>query len=302
MVPIAVQRPFQIVVLLGLILCSVFAPSIPASAQGITCDPATPQAAAEPKASPEAALEVVPFPEDGGKLDVFAAASLTDAFARIGDDIEASHPGITVSVQTGASQALVTQLDEGAQADILATANLSTMADAESRDLVVTPSTEFIANRLVIVAPNDNPSDITGIESLTDPDTSVVVAAEDVPAGRYSREAVCAWAATQDDPESAVQAVNANIVSEEADVRGVLAKVQTGEADAGIVYASDATASGLAGTPLTVVEFPDDVPTRAAYAIAPVTGGAEELANAFISYVLGPDGQDVLVEFGFTGN
>jgi molybdate transport system substrate-binding protein len=89
-------------------------------------------------------------------------------------------------------------------------------------------------------------------------------------------------------------------VSEEEDVRSVLTKVLLGEADAGIVYASDAVASELAGSPVRVVEFPEGLPVTASYPVAAVAGGNEELAQAFIAALLGPEGQAVLEEYGFT--
>ena len=98
-------------------------------------------------------------------------------------------------------------------------------------------------------------------------------------------------------PDGFLDAVNANVVSEETDVRSVLAKVQLGEADAGIVYASDAVASNLAGTKVGTIEFPFE--TTATYPLAPVAGGNTELAQAFITYVLSPEGQKVLADYGF---
>lgn len=288
--------------LMVLSLAFVAAPVSPvvATAQGsgaISCDPATPVAASTTAAASPVAPVSVDFPTDGGTITVFAAASLTDAFATIADDIQAAHPNVTITVSTGGSQALVTQLTEGAKADVLATANTSTMKDAQAADLIDGTPTIFTGNRLVIVTPDGNPAGVTSLDDLAKSDIKLVIAGSDVPVGSYTRKTLCSYVAKGDAPEGFLDAVNGNVVSEETDVRSVLAKVQLGEADAGIVYASDAVASNLAGTKVTTVEFPFE--TSATYPIAPVAGGNTELAQAFISYVLSPDGQKVLADFGF---
>ena len=202
-------------------------------------------------------------------------------------------------VETGGSQALVTQLTEGAQADVLATANTSTMAEAiecrpdrgRTRSIHRQPPGDR--------GPGDNPAGVASLDDLAMDDLNLVVASAEVPAGTYSRNVLCAYDASGNAPEGFIEAVDANIVSEEEDVRSVLAKVQLGEADAGIVYASDAVASELAGTPLTVIEFPAGLDATAEYPIAAVEGGDLDLAQAFISYILGADGQATLDAYGF---
>lgn len=231
---------------------------------------------------------------------MFAAASLTDVFADLGARLEADHAGLDVIVEAAGSQALVTQLQEGATADVLATANMTTMNVAAESGLVAGTPVSFTANRLVIVAPKDNPAGITSLDDLAGDDIRLVIANEDVPAGTYARQALCSWSHGDAAPEGALDAVAGNVVSEEEDVRNVLAKVQLGEADAGIVYASDAVASELAGTPLTVVDFPEGVPVSASYPVAATAVGNQELANAFISALLSPDGQALLERYGFT--
>ena len=272
----------------------------------IACDPAPPASTslASPVSTPVVASPVTSsdasFPDEGGTLTVFAAASLTDAFAEIAGMLESENEGLDIIVETGSSQALVTQLQEGAEADVLATANISTMTQAVESDLIRGEPVIFTGNRLVIVTPPDNPAAIEDISDLTGSDLRLVVAEQSVPAGRYAREAICAWGSTGSAPDDAVEAIGRNIVSEEEDVRNVLAKVQLGEADAGIVYASDATASELAGTPLVVVEFPEGIPTTATYPIAPTTAGNQALADPFIAYILSPNAQAVLTGFGFS--
>lgn len=266
----------------------------------IVCEPLAEVATASPAATPEPLdYSDAAFPDGGGELTVFAAASLVDAFSTIETQLEEENAGLEITVETGGSQVLVTQLTEGAEADVLATANNGTMATAINGGLIDGGPVTFTGNRLVIVAPEDNPANIESLEDLAGADVQLVVSGEDVPVGSYTRTTLCEYDASGDAPADLIDGINGNIVSEEVDVRDVLAKVQIGEADAGIVYASDAVASELLGTPLTVVEFPEELNTTATYPIAPVAGGNTELAAAFIAYVLGPDSQTVLSDFGF---
>ncbi len=265
----------------------------------IACDPAASSAAAtSAPATPIAAVEAV-FPEAGGELRVFAAASLVDAFNEVGADIQEANPNLNITFETAGSQTLVTQLQEGAEADVLATANNSTMATAVESGLIEGDPQIFTGNRLVIVTPEGNPAGIQSVDDLAGEDINLVVAAPEVPVGNYSRNVLCAYSTTAEAPEGFIDAVNGNVVSEELDVRSVLAKVQIGEADAGIVYASDAVSANLAGTPVTVLEFPDSLNVTAAYPIAPVAGGNVEMASAFIAYVLSEPGQATLERYGF---
>ncbi len=277
----------------------------PAMAADLSCPPATPAAAGTSSAATPATTSTpaaAAFPEEGGSLTVFAAASLTDAFNQIKTDLQTQHPNLEITFQTGGSQSLVTQLQEGAFADVLATANTSTMKTAVEGGFIDGNPASFTGNRLVIVTPKDNPAGITSLDDLAKDGIRLVVAGADVPAGKYALQAICSYGSGRDAaaPADFVTTVGNNVVSEETDVRSVLAKVQLGEADAGIVYASDAVAAGLSGSAVNVIEFPATVPTTATYPIAPVAGGNTDLANAFISYVLSLDGQKVLADFGFS--
>lgn len=237
------------------------------------------------------------FPEGGGALTVFAAASLTDAFEQIAADLESAHAGVEITFNFAGSQALVTQLKEGAAADVFASANNAQMTAATDNGSIAGEPVTFVRNRLAIVTPADNPAGLAGPEDLGNPDLKLVLAQAEVPVGRYARESICLMGA--DDAtfgDGFVARVAANIVSAEEDVREVLTKVQLGEADAGIVYVSDAD---VAGDDVQLIDIPDAVNVVASYPIAPVTDGESELAAAFIAYVLGPDGQETLAEFGF---
>lgn len=269
------------------------------SAAQIECGTVAPTGATgTPRATPGGFADVA-FPVEGGTLTVFAAASLTDAFAEFATMLEDSNPGLEIVIQTGGSQTLVTQLWAGAEADVLATADSRTMAIAVESGLITGDPVTFTGNRLVIVTPLDNPAGIASLDDLANDDTILVVANSSVPAGAYTREVICAYGDTEAAPDGFLDAASGNIASEEEDVRNVLAKVQLGEADAGIVYASDALASELGGAPVQTIEFPADLPVTASYPIAAVEGGDTDLANAFIAAILSPEGQAVLAKHGF---
>lgn len=263
------------------------------------CEP-TPHAP-EAAASPEAEVgdtEEFAFPEGGGELTVFAAASLTDAFTQIKTDLEAANPDLTIVYNFAGSQALVTQMTEGAAADVFASANVAQMTAAEAAGLIDGEPVTFVQNRLGIVVPADNPAEIASPADLARQGLRLVLAQAEVPVGGYSRQAICLLAGdTAVNGEDFVSRVAANVVSEEEDVRDVLAKVQLGEADAGIVYVSDAF---IAGDQVRVIEIPAEFNVLASYPIALVTGGDPALGNAFIAYVLSDMGQQTLADYGFT--
>ena len=237
------------------------------------------------------------FPPEGGDLTVFAAASLSDAFEAIEQELEAKTPNLSITYNFGGSQALVTQLEEGAQADVFASANIALMEAAIEADLVTGAAAPFVLNRLAIVTPADNPADIGAPADLGKEGILLVLAQSEVPAGRYARESVCLMASDSTTYGSGfVERVAANVVSEEEDVRDVLAKVALGEADAGIVYVSDAVA---AGDQIDVIDIPDAVNVVATYPIAVLAQGDQALGSAFIAYLLSAEGQALLERFGF---
>lgn len=231
-------------------------------------------------------------------LNVFAAASLTQAFTEIGAAFDAAHPGVTTVFNFAGSNQLATQIVEGAPADLFASANAAQMnvAIASSRILTGTQQT-FARNRLVIIAPTDNPGGLATVADLALPDLKLIFAAPAVPVGQYSLDFLDKAAAEPAYGEAFRQAALANIVSHEENVRAVLAKITLGEADAGIVYTSD-----LAGAEDKVlqIEIPDALNTIAIYPIAALADSANaELAQAFIDAVLSPEGQAILANHGF---
>ena len=228
-------------------------------------------------------------------LTVFAAASLTDAFTEIGAAFDAANPGVTTTFNFAGSQALRTQIEEGAPADVFASAN-KTQMDAVIAASLITEGTQqnFLTNKLVVILPADNPAALEKLEDLATPGIKLVLAAEEVPVGKYSREAFDLMNGSfgNDFKDN----VLANVVSNEDNVKQVVAKVQLGEADAGIVYTSDA----IAAPDLKTIEIPADLNVIAKYPIAPLVNSENaDLAAKFIEYVLSAEGQAVLAKWGF---
>lgn len=219
-----------------------------------------------------------------GRLTVFAAASLRTVFTTLGATFEAENPGVTVTFGFAGSSDLLTQLTNGAPADVFAAADTATMDKAAAAGLVGDRA-EFARNTLVIVTPPDNPAGIGSFADLADAGISVVVCADGVPCGT-------ATAAIED-----ATGVRLAPVSEEQSVTDVLNKVTTGEADAGLVYVTDARAAG--DTVLTV-PFAESGAAVNTYPIATLTeAGNPSAAAAFVDLVTGGTGQAALADAGF---
>jgi molybdate transport system substrate-binding protein len=216
------------------------------------------------------------------EITVFAAASLTAAFTRIGEDFTSANDGTKVIFNFAGSQALATQVHQGAPADLFASADIPNMDKV--KDLVGTPQ-NFASNRLQIVVEKGNPKDVKDLDDLASSDLKVVLAAEEVPAGKYARQVL-------DQAGVAVRPV-----SREDNVKAVITKVSLGEADAGIVYVTDVTAGG---DKVEGVDIPEDQNVTATYPIATVKAGkAPDKAQAFVDLVLSAEGRQVLKEYGF---
>lgn len=218
-------------------------------------------------------------------LTVYAAASLTATFEEIGKQFEAEHDGVTVEFSFGGSSDLVTQIQEGAPADVFASADTANMDKLADADLAGEDPQDFATNTLEIATPPDNPAGVGSFQDLAEQGLQLVICAPEVPCG----------AATQTMADNL--GVTLEPVSEEQSVTDVLAKVTSGEADAGVVYVTDVTAAGDA---VTGVIFPESGDVANTYPIAPVEGTDEsDLADEFIDFVLGDTGQGILADAGF---
>lgn len=230
-------------------------------------------------------------------VTVFAAASLTNAFEQIALDFEAAHPGADVVFNFAGSSALATQISEGAPADVFASADARQMQAAVDTGRIIAESVIFAHNRLVIITPADNPAGLSTFRDLAAPGLRLVLAAEGVPVRAYTDEMLARISSNRQIGAAFSEAVLANVVSEEDNVRQVAVKVQLGEADAGVVYTSDAA---LEPALVRVIAIPRMVNPRASYPIAPLADSAQpELAAGFITAVLSAQGQAVLAGFGF---
>jgi molybdate transport system substrate-binding protein len=220
-----------------------------------------------------------------GTLTVFAAASLTDVFQQLGDDLTGDHPDLDVRFNFAGSSALATQIVQGAPADVFASANqaqMTVVSDAGSAD---GDPTVFTENVLEIAVPAGNPGDVTGLADFADPDLTLAVCAAEVP---------CGVAAAQVFAAAGISAVPD---TEEEDVRAALTKVQLGEVDAALVYASDVRS---AGADVEGIGFPEAEGAVNEYPVAVLTEAPNpDAAQAFVDLVLSDDGQAALEAAGF---
>jgi molybdate transport system substrate-binding protein len=245
----------------------------PRSAAGTatTCNPS-------PSAAPSRSRQVA------GHIRVLAAASLTGAFGDLAAAFERAHPGVTVSPSFGASSGLVARIHAGAPADVLATADTATMDDAVRNGDVETPST-FTCNTMTILTAKGNPLHIEGLADLARSDVRFTLCAEPVPCGHLGREVLDR------------AGIDAEPVGFEANVEAVVAKVLSGEVDAGIVYVTDARA---VAHDASSVPIPAATNVVTSYPIAVATDADRpRTARAFVAFVRSPAGQRILASHGF---
>src|SRR5262245_50950084 len=190
------------------------------------------------------------------ELQVFAAASLSDAFNEIAQKLEQKRPGLSVRVNFAGSQQLVTQIEQGAAADVFASADERWMTYAKEHNLVSGESAIFARNRLVVIIPKTNPARIHHLQDLAKGGVKLVIGADAVPVGRYSRTVLKNLSRDPAFGADFATRTLKNVVSEEENVKSVVAKVQLGEADAGIAYRSDVTVG--AARYVRVLEIPEN--------------------------------------------
>lgn len=245
-----------------------------------------------------AGLPVSTLPRLGGNLTVFAAASLTDAFTEVGKQLERANPGSRVLFNFAGSPTLRTQLAQGARADVFATADEINMRGAQQDGSIAGVPQIFARNRLVVIVPIRNAARITSMQDLARSGIKLVLADHTVPVGNYARESLTRMSQDPAFGTDFARRVLANVVSNETNVKQVVAKVQLGEADAGIVYVSDITAAVRPA--VTVIDIPDAYNVIARYPVAVVKDAPNPSgAQAFIDYLLSPAGQAVLARYGF---
>ena len=265
-------------------------------------------AACTPQATPTAVptsepVEQVPAaaetPAEPVTLTVLAAASLTESFTELGKTFEAQNPGVTVAFSFAGSQELAQQLDQGAEADVFASASKKYMETAIASGRVTADASRiFVKNRLVVIFPKDNPAGLAELKDLEKPGLKLDLADESVPVGKYSIEFLDkANADPAFDPQFKDNVLK-NVVSYETSVKAVVSKVSLGEADAGIVYVTDITAN--AAEKVDTFDIPDALNAIASYPIAPIADSKNaDLAQAFVDLILSPEGQQVMEKYKF---
>lgn len=222
---------------------------------------------------------------DEGTVTVLAAASLTETFTTLGDLFEADHPGVTVRLAFDSSATLASQAAQGAPADVLATADLATMQQAADSGVVAGAPERFATNTLTLVVPRENPAGLVDFRDLSTPGVDFVVCVETAP---------CGAAATALLASNGVTAAPASL---ETDVKAVLAKVIQDEADAGLVYRSDAVAAGAG---VQALEIPGADSEVLAYPVAILRQAqVPDLAAEFVDLLLSAEGQSTLSAAGF---
>ncbi len=231
-------------------------------------------------------------------LNVYAAASLKDAFAAEDAQFQSQNPGVTVQLTLNGSNVLEAQLAQGATGDVFASADLANMDKAGAAGLLAASGAQpFAHNRLVVIVPKANPAKISSLTDLAQSGVKIDVAGPSVPAGKYALQALDKLGAAPAYGPRYEAAVKANIVSQEENVKAVVAKVGLGEVDAGFVYVTDAAA---ARDKVTTIAIPDQFNVIASYPIAALKNSPQSAAAAkYVAFILSPAGQAILAQFGF---
>jgi len=259
--------------------------------------PATTAPIAASTAAPAGTTAASSATAGSGTLTVFAAASLTESFTAIKATFEKANPGVTVQYNFAGSQALVTQLTQGAKADVFASADQPNMDNATKGGVIAGTPQIFVKNKLVIIVPKDNKAGIQSPKDLAKPGVKLDFEQEVVPAGKYTLQSLDNFAKLPDYGADFKANVLKNVVSQEDNVKAVVQKVELGEADAGVVYTTDAQAE--AGK-LSTVAIPDEQNVVAVYPIAVVKDAKQAaLGQKFIDYLLSADGQTIFQKYGF---
>jgi molybdate transport system substrate-binding protein len=233
-----------------------------------------------------------------GKVVVFAAGSLVDAFSAIGSDLEWLTPGTTLSYRFASADHLRRDIVAGAPCDVFAPANRLEMDLLRDAGFLVDEPREFARNSLVIIVQRDNPSRIAGIGDLARPDLRLVAEHPEAPLSRYTAQMLESVGEDGAFGKDFVTRVEARVTTRTNNVRQVVARVLAGAADAAVVYASDVTPD--VKERLSVIEIPPRFNVTASYFIATVMSGSNAFGGArFVEYVLSRPGQATLAQWGF---
>jgi molybdate transport system substrate-binding protein len=264
------------------------------SSGGATTAPTSPPTSASRSTAPGVAAS--PSNAAGGELTIYGAASLKGALDKAKSAYEAANPGTTLVISTDSSASLETKIEQGAPADVFLSADTSNPRRLVDKGLAAGDPVNFAGNVLTIIVPADNPAGVTSPADLAKKGIKVIAAGDEVPITKYATQLVANLAREAGYPADFAAAYAANVASKEDNVKAVVAKVELGEGDAGIVYVTDAKASSKVAT----VDVPAGANVPATYAgVVVKTARDPAAAKAFLDWLAGPDGQAILGSFGF---
>jgi molybdate transport system substrate-binding protein len=249
---------------------------------------------ASPTAPAAAPTAAVPAPNEAVTLKIFAPSSLTDAAKEIGTAFEQANPGVKIAIEFGHSPTQRVQFTQGAVGDVFMTASQKDMNDAITDKTVMTGTAKvFATNQLVVILPPNNPAKIEQLSDLAKPGVKLLLPAADVPVGKLTQDALVKM--DQSLGGGFKEAVLKNVVSNEPGVKPIVSKIKLGEADAGVVFVSDA----VAAPDLKTLAIPVDLNMIARFNIGPLATALQpDRAAAFVDFVMSADGQAILKKWG----
>jgi molybdate transport system substrate-binding protein len=259
---------------------------------------ASPTASTSRSTAPTVATPAAPSaaPTGPAALTIFGAASLKGALVKVKTTYEASNPGTTLTISTDSSATLETQIEQGAPADVFLSADTMNPEKLVDKGLAEGAAVTFAGNNLTVIVPTANPAGFKTPADLASSGMKLIAAGDSVPITKYATQLVANLAQLSGYPADFAAKYISNIASKEDNVKAIVAKIELGEGDAGIVYETDAKAS----TKVTPVDVPDtaNVPARYAGVVVKASKNAAA-AQAFLTWLAGPDGQAILSTFGF---
>ena len=257
---------------------------------------ASPSASAAPSAAPSTAASTAPSTAAGGELTIYGAASLKGALDKAKTAYEAANPGTTLTISTDSSATLETQIEQGAPADVFLSADTTNPKKLVDKGLADGAPVTFAGNKLTIVVPTANPAGIVSPADLAKAGVKVIAAGDTVPITKYATLLVQNLAKQAGYPADFIAKYTANIASKEDNVKALIAKIELGEGDAGIVYVTDAKASSKVKT----IDVPDSANVPATYNGVVIKASKNAAAaKAFLDWFAGPGGQAILGSLGF---
>jgi molybdate transport system substrate-binding protein len=283
----------RLTVLMLLVVVAVMACTSSGAGSSSTSVPAAPATSAAATTTP---ASPTPAPTAAVELTIYGAASLKGTLDKAKAAYETANPGTTLTISTDSSSALETKIEQGAPADVFLSADTTNSKKLVDAGLADGDPVPFAGNKLTVIVPADNPGGIGSPADLAKAGIKVIAAGDAVPITKYATQLVANLAREAGYPTGFAAAYTANIASKEDNVKAVVAKIELGEGDAGIVYVTDARAS----TKVMTIDVPDSANVPATYSGVVLKASSNAAAaRAFLEWFAGPDGQAILASFGF---